>query len=73
LDMDMMRRKEISIQNVRRQNHCVEKAICLIENGLPVGQMVTHHFVPEATQQAFEMVSNYRDGVIKAMIDFPEQ
>jgi len=69
-DMDMMRRKEISIQNVRRQNHCVERAIQFIRNGLPVEQMVTHHFSPEATQQAFEMVSNYEDGVIKAMIDF---
>ena len=72
-NMDLMRRKEISVQNVRRQNHCVEKAIRLIENGLPVEQMVTHHFAPEETQQAFEMVSNYRDGVIKAMIDFPQQ
>jgi L-iditol 2-dehydrogenase len=69
-DMDMMRRKEITIVNVRRQNHCVGKSIELIKNGLPVEQMVTHHFKPEATQVAFEMVSNYRDGVIKAMIDF---
>jgi len=72
-DMDLMRRKEISIQNVRRQNHCVERAIQLIENGLPVEQMVTHRFACEATQQAFEMVSNYQDGVIKAMIDFHQQ
>ncbi|HEX7585867.1 MAG TPA: alcohol dehydrogenase catalytic domain-containing protein [Prolixibacteraceae bacterium] len=69
-DMDMMRRKELTIQNVRRQNHCVEKAIALVENGLPVDQMVTHHFRPEETQKAFELVSNYQDGVIKAMIDF---
>jgi len=69
-DMDMMRRKEITIVNVRRQNHCVEKSIELIKNGLPVEQMVTHHFKPEATQEAFEMVSNYQYGVIKAMINF---
>lgn len=69
-DMDQMRRKEISVQNVRRQNHCVEKAIALIENGLPVDQMVTHYFEPEATQQAFDMVANYQDGAIKAMINF---
>jgi len=69
-NMDLMRRKEIAIQNVRRQNHCVEKAIALIENGLPVEQMVTHHFRPEETQYAFVVVSNYQDGVIKAMIDF---
>jgi L-iditol 2-dehydrogenase len=72
-DMDLMRRKEIAIQNIRRQNHCVEKAIQLIANGLPVGQMVTHHFPPEGTQQAFDLVSKYQDGVIKAMIDFTEQ
>jgi len=69
-DMDLMRRKEIAIQNVRRQNHCVEKAIQLIENGLPVDKMVTHHFQPEQTQYAFDLVSNYQDNVIKAMIHF---
>ena len=69
-NMDLMRRKEIAIQNVRRQNHCVEKAITLVKNGLPVDQMITHHFRPEETQRAFEMVSNYQDNVIKAMIDF---
>ncbi len=69
-NMDMMRRKEISIVNVRRQNHCVEKSIELIKNGLPVEEMVTHRFSPEQTQEAFEMVANYKDGVIKAMIDF---
>ena len=70
INMDMLRRKEISIHNVRRQNHCVEKSIELVRNGLPVQQMVTHRFSPEETQQAFEMVSDYKDGIIKAMIDF---
>jgi L-iditol 2-dehydrogenase len=69
-DMDLMRRKEISVQNVRRQNHCVEKAIHLIDNGLPAICMVTHHFPPEQTQKAFEIVSGYQNGVIKAMINF---
>jgi L-iditol 2-dehydrogenase len=69
-DMDLMRRKELSIQNVRRQNHCMEKAIDLISNGLPINQIVTHHFSPEESQQAFDLVASYQDGVIKAMIDF---
>ncbi len=69
-DMDLMRRKEIAIQNVRRQNHCMDKAIELISNGLPIDQIVTHHFSPEETQQAFDLVASYQDGVIKAMIDF---
>jgi len=70
LNMDILRRNEISIHNVRRQNHCVEKSIGLVENGLPVEQMVTHHFAPEDTQKAFEIVSEYQNGVIKAMINF---
>lgn len=70
LDMDMMRRKEITIINVRRQNHCVEKSIDLIRKGLPVEKMVTHRFKPEATQEAFDVVASYKDGAIKAMIDF---
>jgi L-iditol 2-dehydrogenase len=69
-NMDLMRRKEISIQNVRRQNHCMEKAIELISNGLPIDQIVTHHFSPEKTQMAFDLVASYQNGVIKAMIDF---
>lgn len=69
-DMDLMRRKEISIVNVRRQNQCVEKSIELIKNGLPVEKMVTHYFDPEYTQKAFEMVADYQDGVIKAMVNF---
>lgn len=70
INMDLLRRKEISIHNIRRQNHCVEKSIELVENGLPVHQMVTHHFSPEETQKAFDIVADYQDGVIKAMIHF---
>lgn len=69
-DMDQMRRKEISIVNIRRQNHCVGKSIDLVKKGLPVENMVTHWFKPEETQRAFDLVSSYADGVMKAMIDF---
>jgi threonine dehydrogenase-like Zn-dependent dehydrogenase len=31
---------------------------------------VTHRFVPENMQEAFEMVKSYKDGVIKAIIEF---
>jgi threonine dehydrogenase-like Zn-dependent dehydrogenase len=30
--------------------------------------MATHHFPLEETQNAFDLVANYRDGVMKAMI-----
>ena len=32
-NMDLMRRKELTIINVRRQNHCVEEAIDLVVSG----------------------------------------
>lgn len=69
-DMDLMRRKEITIINVRRQNHCVEKSIDLIKKGLPVEKMVTHRFAPDETQKAFDIVADYKEGAIKVMIDF---
>lgn len=69
-NMDIMRRKEITVINVRRQNHCVEEAISLVMSGkVDVEKMVTHHFPIEETPRAFDMVEGYKNGVIKAMID----
>jgi len=71
LDIHKMRRKEITIVNVRRQNDCTQRAIDLISERLVnVDFMLTHRFNPEQTPQAFEMVGGYRDGVIKAVIEF---
>jgi len=67
--IDRMRRKELRIQNVRRQNECVHAAIRLIEKKLvDVNFMITHHFPLEKTKQAFDLVDKYGDGVVKAMI-----
>jgi L-iditol 2-dehydrogenase len=64
-----LRRKEITLTNIRRQAHCTQKAIDILEaNKINVDAMVTHHFSLEETQQAFDLVANYRDGVMKAMI-----
>ena len=70
-NMDLMRRKEVFVINVRRQNHCVEEAIELVKSGkIDVEKMVTHHFKLEETANAFDMVEGYKDGVVKAMIHF---
>jgi L-iditol 2-dehydrogenase len=67
--IDEMRRKEIVLQNIRRQNGCALKALKSIESGkVDVDFMVTHRFPLEKTHEAFELVANYRDGVVKAMI-----
>ncbi len=68
---DVARRKEITIIHCRRQNHCAEETLQLIADGkVNPAQMVTHRFSLEQSKAAFDLVSNYEDGVMKAMIDF---
>lgn len=68
--MDTLRRREICIQNVRRQNECMRAALDLIEKRkVDVDFMITHRFPLDQTQQAFDLVASYKDGVVKAMIN----
>jgi L-iditol 2-dehydrogenase len=68
-DAHKLRRKEISIQNVRRQKGCIPAAIDLIKKlNAELDFMVTHIFDLEETQKAFHLVKQYEDGVIKAII-----
>jgi L-iditol 2-dehydrogenase len=70
-DPETMRRKEITIINVRRQRGCAEKALELIgENRADISALITHRFPFPDTKAAFDLVADYRDGVVKAMIDF---
>lgn len=69
--VDKSRHKELTIQNVRRQNEAVQPALDMMASGeISVSEMVTHRYKFEDTKQAFELVAGYRDGVMKAMIDF---
>ena len=69
--IDKMRRKEICIQNVRRQEGCVQRALDLMEEKrVDVNPLVTHRFPFSDTKAAFDLVAAYRDGVMKAVIDF---
>lgn len=69
--IDRIRRKELSIINIRRQCECVQPALDLIgRREIEVDFMVTHRYPFEKTQEAFELVSGYNDGVIKAMVHF---
>jgi len=70
--IDLLRRKELCIQNVRRQNECVDDAILLLEQRPRSRIMITHRFNADQTAEAFELVESYQDGVIKAMIQFQE-
>jgi len=69
--VDDTRRREISIQFIRRQIGCVESSLEMMNNGkINVGNMVTHRFPFKDTKEAFDLVAGYYDGVMKAMIDF---
>jgi len=71
LSVDDTRRREISMQFIRRQVGCVEDALEMMNNGkINVRNMVTHRFPFKDTKEAFDLVAGYRDGVMKAMIDF---
>ena len=72
-DINKLRRKELCIQNVRRQNNCVGRAIELIASKqVDVLPLVTHRFSFDDAQDGFEMVADYRDGIVKAMVTFDE-
>jgi L-iditol 2-dehydrogenase len=68
-NIDLLRRREICLQNVRRQNGCIQIAIDLIEAHPDwLAPMITHHFPLSRCREAFDLVADYRDGVIKAMV-----
>ena len=71
-DINLARRNELRVLNVRRQNECVGPAIDLLASGrIDVRPLVTHHFQLEETPRAFDLVSRRGDGVVKAMIQIP--
>ncbi|MBN1128694.1 MAG: alcohol dehydrogenase catalytic domain-containing protein [Chitinispirillaceae bacterium] len=64
-----LRRKEITVKNIRRQNGCTGQALSLIGGPLKnLGRLITHRFPLEQTQEAFDLAANYRDGIMKAVI-----
>ncbi len=68
---DKGRRKEITYTNIRRQNHALEPTLEMMKNKvIDARQMVTHRFHFNQTKEAFDLVDQYADGVMKAMIEF---
>ncbi len=62
--------KELNLVNIRRTNINLKLAYQLVRGKyVDVASLVTHKFNIEDTQEAFETASNYRDGVIKAVIN----
>lgn len=68
---ERIRRKEVTIVNVRRQRECVQPALDLIAaHRAEVDHLITHRFDFHESKAAFDLVADYQDGVVKAMIEF---
>jgi L-iditol 2-dehydrogenase len=71
VDMHEMRRKEITMYNVRRSNHETEPALEMLradpERFRP---MITHAMPIESIQRAFEMLEQKQDGAAKIVLTF---
>ncbi len=71
MNVENTRRKEISLQFIRRQVDCVQDTLDMMKNGsIKIDNMVTHRFPFAKTKEGFDLVAGYNDGVMKAMIDF---
>jgi len=68
-DSSKVRRREIRVQNVRRQNKCLEKAVAMVHNGrIKVDFLATHVFKLDKAHEAYETAAERRDGVVKAIV-----
>ena len=65
-----MRRNEITVVNVRRQNHCTQTTLDWVASGkIDADFMVTHTLGLADVQKGFDLVADYQDGVIKAIVE----
>lgn len=64
------RRKETSIQLVRRFVHEYPRVIAMLERGkLDLSYLVTHRFALDDVEDALKLVEVYGDGVLKALVE----
>jgi len=64
--------KEIRIQPLKRSNHRSKPAIALLAAGAIPEAIVTHRVDVEQAPAAFQTLAEYRDGIGKLAIEFPE-
>lgn len=70
LPVSIARRRELSLQWCRRFCHNFPTTIALVASGkLNVRALITHSFPLERSQEAFDLVAENADNVLKASID----
>jgi L-iditol 2-dehydrogenase len=69
MNASTVRHRGLTIKVVRRMKHTYPRAIRLVQTGMvDVKPLATHEFPLERIDEAFELVANYEDGVLRAMI-----
>jgi L-iditol 2-dehydrogenase len=69
LQSSLTRKKGLTIKQVRRSKNTYPRAIRLVQAGrIDLQPLATHYFPLERIAEAFEVVSNYVDGVVRAVI-----
>ncbi len=69
VDASAMRRKELTLFNVRRSNHETDEALELLgAHAAWFAPLLTHSRNIARIDEAFQIASQYRDGVGKMMV-----
>lgn len=70
----VIRRKGLTIKLVRRMKHTYPRAIAMVQKGIvDIKPLATHTFPLERIAEAFELVADHRDGVLRAVIRVGKQ
>jgi len=70
-DPNIMRRYEIDVINIRRQNMMIQPTMALLQRRRDsIKSLITHTFLPAQADEAFRLVEARADGVVKAALKF---
>jgi threonine dehydrogenase-like Zn-dependent dehydrogenase len=69
IDIHTAMMKELRLQTLKRSNHRTQQALNLLAAGRISTSLITHTLPLAATPKAFEMLTNYSDGMGKAIIE----
>jgi L-iditol 2-dehydrogenase len=69
IDIHTAMMKELRLQTLKRSNHRTQQALNLLATGRIPTSLITHTLPLARTPEAFEMLTNYSDGVGKAIIE----
>jgi len=69
IDIHSAMLKELRIQTLKRSNHRAQEALDIMSTGCIPTALLTHTLPLDETPKAFEMMTNYTDGVGKVVVE----